>query len=187
MLGCEVRADLMNGKDIIATAAEYFNVCPTKEVQRVGIHTSANPDNFTWPEKAYLDTIPGKVAKYVSLMQISVEHYACLPDYYTDLAPQEDVWCNSYWESKAALQKAVEEEHKYGMKALIYEASVATSRHGAELQKRHPEWFLYKENGQLCGEGGDVSKLGFPQKSGPARRYIFCYRMGTVAPSRISH
>ena len=51
VLGCEVRADLTDGTNLLATGAEYFNVCPAKDTQRVGIHTEQIWISLPGPER----------------------------------------------------------------------------------------------------------------------------------------
>ena len=80
VLGCEVRADLTDGTNLIATGAEYFNVCPAKEIQRIGIHIGANPDLFTWPGKDYLATIPQQVAILRQTYANIVEYFDWSPE-----------------------------------------------------------------------------------------------------------
>ncbi len=105
VLGCEVRAELVDGKQSIAAAADYFNVCPAKEMQRVGIHVGY-PDLATFPEQNYLDTIPARVASLRLAYANLVEHFGWCPDMFTDLAPERDEW-PSYWQSKKALRAAI--------------------------------------------------------------------------------
>ncbi|MBU4285924.1 MAG: hypothetical protein KKD76_03355, partial [Verrucomicrobia bacterium] len=161
VLGCEVRADFKDGQKILATGSEYFNVCRSKDSQRVGIHVEY-PDLFTFPEKAYLDSIPAKVLSLRMAYGNIVEHFGWCPDIYCELAPQRDEWCSSYWQSKAAIQKAVEEEHKQGMKSLHYAAGYLWALPGAEMMRRHPDWIFYRESGQPWGGGIiNVRKLDY--------------------------
>ena len=174
VLGCEVRAELTDGKKAIATAAEYFNVCPTKDMQRVGIHVEY-PDLCTYPDKEYLATIPQKVASLRLAYGNIVEHFGWAWDSYAGQAPHQEEWEGCYWGSKTATRKAIEEEHKHGLKALSYAVSCPTSTPSEELTRSHPDWFFYREDGQLWSGGAvDVRKLDFyrrPDRRGAAAFY----------------
>jgi hypothetical protein len=77
--------------------------------------------------------------------------YAWSPDDFFDLAPAKDYWYSgtgNYTEGKRLLQLAIEWLHRRGMRAIAYVNPFSQGFGGAEY-RRHPEWFVYKQNGQL--------------------------------------
>lgn len=180
VLGCEVRVNLRNDKEILATAAEYFNVCKTRDVQRVGIHVGY-PNAFTYPDKSYLDTIPGIVSNMCLAYANLMEHFSWAPDSYADLTPDSDEWTSTYFQSKTAILKAIEEEHKHGMKSYTYVISLGSGRPGLQLMQHHPEWFFYRENGQLYLSELDVKALDYSRN--PDRRAPFLQNTVFITPN----
>ena len=160
VLGCEVRADLQTARTSsprlrnISTCVKpgTFSAWASTSSFRILSHfrTSHSSPLFrrVWPACAWPTGTWWNISAWAF-------------DSYAGLAPQQDEWVSMYWESKTAIRKAIEEEHKYGMKALSYAISIPISSPGEELMRRHPDWFFYRENGQFWGDGIDVRKLDF--------------------------
>jgi len=149
VLGCEVRADLLdNDGNLVATGAEYFNVCRAKDTCRVGIH-AVGLGLITTSDPEFLKTIP-KVILNDRRGYVNIGEYFWSGSSVLDLAPQADeLPGGAYWNSKTAIRMAVAEGHKYGIKAVVYTTSYST--HGLadiDIPMQHPEWLAYDDRGQ---------------------------------------
>jgi hypothetical protein len=147
VLGCEARAELVVDGRTVAAGAEYFNVCPQKEVLRVSLH-GEYPDLFTYNTPEYLASLPAKVGSLRRAYCNVMEFFGWCPDNFANLAPAGDLWANSYYESKTALQAAVAEGHAQGVRSLHYAAGYTWSRPGYDLVREHPEFAVYDTLGR---------------------------------------
>ena len=157
VLGCEVRADLLDGAgQAVASGSEYFNVCRAKDTCRVGIH-AVTLGLVSTSDPAYLATIPDSILTarrgYVNIGEHFLSKSSVL-----DLAPDVDeVMGGDYWNSVTAVRAAINESRKYGIKNVVYTTSYST--HGLadlDLSMRHPEWLAYDANGQPADAAVEV-------------------------------
>ena len=161
VLGCEVRADLVAGGQTVATSSDFFNVCPQREIMRVSLH-GEYPDLFTYDTPDYLASIPAKVRALREAYCNVMEFFAWCPDNFANLAPAEETWANSFYESKTALQRAVAAGHALGVKSLHYAAGYTWSRPGYDLVRTNPEFAVYDAKGRpLAGGTLDVRSADF--------------------------
>lgn len=152
VLGCEARAELLAGEQIVATSGEYFSVCPQKEILRVSLH-GEYPGLFTYGTPDYLASIPAKVESLRRAYCNVMEFFGWCPDNFASLAPARDLWANSYFESKTALQQAVAAGHALGVRSLHYAAGYTWSRPGYDLVRTHPQFAVYDGKGRPLAGG----------------------------------
>ncbi|MHB9023366.1 MAG: hypothetical protein ACYC7E_04215 [Armatimonadota bacterium] len=171
VLGCEARAELQLDAKTTVAGSEYFNVCRAKDAQRVGIHTGS-PNLFTWPEKAFIDSIPNAILNLRRGYANIIEHYSWAPDLFADMAPKQETWLSNYWQNKTAIKRSIEEEHKHGIKSLTYLISATPNVPGVELMRTHPEWFLYHPNGKPWNGGNlDVQRIDVSRNADDSAAY----------------
>jgi hypothetical protein len=160
VLGCEARADLFVGDQRLAGGSEYFNVCPTREMQRVGIYAGGGSSgNFFSTSPANLDALTADVLRGRSCYGNFYEYFGWPPDTYANLAPAGDEWPSVYgWVQKAAVRHAIAQAHRQGLKVMCYAAGYAYSLTAGELARRHPDWFMYGDDGEIA-LGPDIPKM----------------------------
>ena len=156
VLGGEARADLVAAGQTLATASDYFNVCPPKEVMRIALQTGAPTGLFSYNTPGYLASIPAAVLPVRQAYANVMEFFAWAPDNYADMAPKQEIWQDSYYESKTAIQKMVAAGHAQGIKSTQYATGYTWSRPGYDLIRRHPEWTAYDLQGRPRAAGVNV-------------------------------
>ena len=155
--GYEVRAELL-GPDGSPrqSASEYFAV--VRNAYKIGNYYTLPLDSFGSDDYFTKHLVPALRKNYVVIM----EWFSGMPCGLSRFAPETDEYFSGqsgYHESRETRKRLFAEMHKHGMTVVAYVLAAASGRSGTELARRHPEWFLYRANGQIRAEAVGMANL----------------------------
>lgn len=153
--GCLLLASLEIGGKSETRSSPPFSV--SDNLWKVAIGGTFHPANLGLMNPG---DIPRALDRLQSTFANYTEVYFWAPDDWGNMNPQAEWWYGGqagYFVQKKNLKEWIRQSHERGLKVSTYgKACVASAADGAEVSRRHPEWFRRMPNGSLIDEGGSA-------------------------------
>lgn len=136
--GCEIRATVRQGENVVAEKREYFQV--SDNMWAVGIGGTFGSALHTGLGKS--DSVPELARKrYIN----NFELFFWSPcDWSLHLAPAQEWWSGQacYHQNEDELKALIQSAHEHGIKVAMYASCNPAGPFAWETARRHPGWFL---------------------------------------------